>query len=252
MKICSWNVAGLRAFYGKGGFEYFDYEKPDIICLQEIKCLAEEVPEGAKLKGYHLYWNSKPGGHAGVAIYSKTLAYHVQNGFGENDAADGGRIITAEFEKFYVVCVYVPNAGRKLATLPERLTWNKRFEKHLAALNEKKPVIVCGDMNVAHTEIDLANPKTNTKNAGFTPQERAGMDDLLSLGFVDTFRSLYPNMEKAYTFWSYMGQNRTKNVGWRLDYYITSARFASKVVDNVIRPAVLGSDHCPIALFLNL
>ncbi|XP_063701412.1 recombination repair protein 1-like [Culicoides brevitarsis] len=252
-KISSINVAGLRAFIEKGGFEFVEHEKPDILCLQETKCVEDQLPDAAKnLKGYHPYWLCKPGGHAGVALYSKVMPIHVEYGIGDPEQDSEGRILTAEYEKFYLVCTYVPNAGRKLVTLDKRLRWNKLFEAHVKRLDAKKPVIITGDMNVAHAEIDLANPKSNKRNAGFTQEERDGMTDLLNLGFVDTFRHFYPDKEKAYTFWTYMANARAKNVGWRLDYFLTSERFLGKVVDNVMRSEVMGSDHCPITLFLKL
>lgn len=250
-KISSINVAGLRAFIEKGGLDFVHHEKPDILCLQETKCVDDQLPEAAKnLKGYHPYWLCKPGGHAGIALYSKIMPYNVEYGIGDAEQDSDGRILTAEYEKFFLVCTYVPNAGRKLVTLDKRLRWNKLFEAHLRKLDAQKPVIVAGDMNVAHAEIDLANPKTNKRNAGFTQEERDGMSDLLKMGFVDTFRHFYPTQEKAYTFWTYMGGARAKNVGWRLDYFIASERLLGKVVDNVIRKDVMGSDHCPITLFL--
>uniref|UniRef100_A0A182VC98 DNA-(apurinic or apyrimidinic site) endonuclease n=1 Tax=Anopheles merus TaxID=30066 RepID=A0A182VC98_ANOME len=252
-KISSWNVAGLRSWVGKGGLEFIEHEKPDIMCVQETKCTEDQMPDEARhIKGYHPYWLCKPGGHAGVAIYSKKMPFHVAYGLGDEEQDQDGRLLTAEYEKFYLVCVYVPNAGRKLVNLPKRLRWNEKFHQYLRDLDAKKPVILCGDMNVAHEEIDLANPKTNKKNAGFTPEEREGMTELLSYGFVDTFRKLYPDRTGAYTFWTYMGGARAKNVGWRLDYFITSERLASKVTDNVIRSQVFGSDHCPVTLFLNI
>uniref|UniRef100_A0A182MNY2 DNA-(apurinic or apyrimidinic site) endonuclease n=1 Tax=Anopheles culicifacies TaxID=139723 RepID=A0A182MNY2_9DIPT len=252
-KISSWNVAGLRGWIGKGGLEYIDHEQPDILCVQETKCTEDQLPDEARhIKGYHPYWLCKPGGYAGVAIYSKKMPIHVVYGLGDEEQDQDGRLLTAEYEKFYLVCVYVPNAGKKLVTLPKRMRWDEKFHQYLRELDAKKPVILCGDMNVAHEEIDLANPKTNRKNAGFTQEERDGMSNLLSLGFVDTFRKLYPDRKGAYTFWTYMGGARAKNVGWRLDYFITSERLVDKVTDNVIRTQVYGSDHCPVTLFLNI
>ncbi|XP_029715073.1 DNA-(apurinic or apyrimidinic site) endonuclease isoform X1 [Aedes albopictus] len=252
-KISSWNVAGLRSWVSKGGLDFFEHEKPDILCVQETKCMEDQLPEEARqVKGYHPYWLCKPGGYAGVAIYSKKMPINVTYGLGDEEQDADGRLLTAEYEKFYLVCVYVPNAGRGLVTLPKRMRWDEKFHKYLKDLDSKKPVVLCGDMNVAHEEIDLANPKSNKKNAGFTPEERAGMTKLLSLGFVDTFRQLYPDQTGAYTFWTYMGNARSKNVGWRLDYFITSERFTGKVVDHVIRSGVYGSDHCPLTLFLNV
>uniref|UniRef100_A0A4Y0BPR9 DNA-(apurinic or apyrimidinic site) endonuclease n=1 Tax=Anopheles funestus TaxID=62324 RepID=A0A4Y0BPR9_ANOFN len=253
LKISSWNVAGLRGWVGKGGLEYIDHEQPDILCVQETKCTEDQLPDEARhIKGYHPYWLCKPGGYAGVAIYSKKMPIHVVYGLGDEEQDQDGRLLTAEYEKFYLVCVYVPNAGKKLVTLPKRMRWDEKFHQYLRDLDSKKPVILCGDMNVAHEEIDLANPKTNRKNAGFTQEERDGMSNLLSFGFVDTFRKLYPDQKGAYTFWTYMGGARAKNVGWRLDYFITSERLVDKVTDNVIRTQVYGSDHCPVTLFLNI
>ncbi|XP_050087784.1 recombination repair protein 1 isoform X2 [Anopheles aquasalis] len=252
-KISSWNVAGLRSWVGKGGLDFIEHEQPDILCLQETKCTEDQLPDEARhIKGYHPYWLCKPGGYAGVAIYSRKMPIHVSYGLGDEEQDQDGRLLTAEYEKFYLVCVYVPNAGNKLVTLPKRMRWDEKFHQYLRDLDSKKPVILCGDMNVAHEEIDLANPKTNKKNAGFTQEERDGMSKLLSFGFVDTFRQLYPDRKAAYSFWTYMGGARAKNVGWRLDYFIVSQRFADKVTDNVMRSKVYGSDHCPVTLFLNL
>ncbi|ETN60378.1 ap endonuclease [Anopheles darlingi] len=252
-KISSWNVAGLRSWVGKGGLDFIEHEQPDILCLQETKCTEDQLPDEARhIKGYHPYWLCKPGGYAGVAIYSRKMPIHVSYGLGDEEQDQDGRLLTAEYEKFYLVCVYVPNAGNKLVTLPKRMRWDEKFHQYLQELDSKKPVILCGDMNVAHEEIDLANPKTNKKNAGFTQEERDGLSKLLSFGFVDTFRQLYPDRKAAYSFWTYMGGARAKNVGWRLDYFIVSQRFADKVTDNVMRSKVYGSDHCPVTLFLNL
>ncbi|CAG9792175.1 unnamed protein product [Diatraea saccharalis] len=253
-KISSWNVDGIRAWLGKGGLEYLKYEKPDILCLQEVKCAQDKLPEElVNVPGYHAYWLcSDQDGYAGVGVYTSKLAMNVQYGLQNEDLDNEGRIITAEYEHFYLISTYVPNAGRKLVTLPKRLQWNEAFRNYVKELDKKKPVIICGDMNVAHNEIDLANPKTNKKNAGFTEEERAGMTDLLGDGFVDTFRHLYPDTKGAYTFWTYMMNSRAKNVGWRLDYFIVSERLLTSVCDSVIRDGVYGSDHCPISLFLHL
>lgn len=250
-KISSWNVAGLRAWIGKQGLELLETEQPDILCLQETKCTEDQLPDTIKVKGYHTYWNCKPGGRDGVGLYTKTMPYDVKYGIGNEEMDSAGRVITAEYSRFYLVCVYVPNAGRGLVNLKKRMEWDILFRKYVKQLDVKKPVIVCGDMNVAHTEIDLANPKTNTKSAGFTPEERQGMTDFLAEGFVDSFRALYPDKEKAYSFWTYLGAARAKNVGWRLDYFIVSERLQPKVVDNLMRYECMGSDHCPITLFLN-
>ncbi|XP_059051364.1 DNA-(apurinic or apyrimidinic site) endonuclease [Achroia grisella] len=253
-KIASWNVDGIRAWLSKGGLDYIQHEKPDILCLQEIKCSRDKLPnEVTNLPGYHAYWLcSDKDGYAGVGIYTTKLAMNVTYGLQNEDLDSEGRIITAEYEHFYLICTYVPNAGRNLVTLPKRLQWNEEFRKYVNELDKKKPVIICGDMNVAHNEIDLANPKTNKKNAGFTIEERTGMTDLLGDGFVDTYRHLYPDKTGAYTFWTYMMNSRSKNVGWRLDYFIVSQRILPSLCDNVIRGSVYGSDHCPISLFLHL
>jgi len=262
-KVTTWNVDGLRAWIKKGGLEFFDHEKPDVICLQETKCSTAKLPDevtGSGMKDYpHKYWFPSTGkeGYSGVGLMSKTEPLNVLYGFEglEEDAVkehdSEGRLVTAEFKAFYVCGVYVPNAGKKLVTLPKRLAWDGLFRKFLNGLD--KPVVVCGDLNVAHLEIDLANPKTNKKNAGFTQEERDGFSTMIDeCKVVDTFRHFYPREEKKYTFWTYMMNARSKNVGWRLDYFLVSQSLMSKVVDNVIRDQVFGSDHCPSTLFLNL
>ncbi|XP_026479164.1 DNA-(apurinic or apyrimidinic site) lyase-like, partial [Ctenocephalides felis] len=228
VKICSWNVDGIRAWAEKKGVDFLKIENPDIICLQETRCPLDKLPN-LDLPGYHLY--CKPGD---ILMPNVII----------------DRIAVAEYNSFYLVCVYVPNAGRGLVTLPKRLKWNEAFAEYIKKLDNKKPVIICGDMNVAHNEIDLTNPKTNKKNAGFTLEERQGMTDFLSLGFIDTFRNLYPNQKDAYTFWSYMKNARSKNIGWRLDYFLVSERLGKHICDSVIRSKVMGSDHCPITLFM--
>jgi len=262
-KVTTWNVDGLRAWIKKGGLEFFDHEKPDVICLQETKCstakLPDEVTKG--MKDYpHKYWFPSTGkeGYSGVGLMSKKEPLKVMYGFeGINDEAvkehdAEGRLVTAEFEGFFVCGVYVPNAGKKLITLPKRLEWDGLFRNFLNSLGGK-PVVVCGDLNVAHLEIDLANPKTNKKNAGFTKEERDGFGEMIKeCKVVDTFRHFYPDQEKKYTFWTYMMNARSKNVGWRLDYFLVSESMMDKVVDNVIRDQVYGSDHCPSTLFLNV
>jgi AP endonuclease 1 len=214
LKIATWNVAGIRAWITKCGLDYVDKEKPDILCLQEIKCTEDALPAEAKIKGYHPYWLAKPGGRGGVAIYSKLMPYSITEGLDDEELDDEGRLLTAEYEKYYLVCAYVVNSGRKLVTLDKRMRWDKKFQAYVKKLDAKKPVIVCGDMNVSHLEIDLANPKTNRRNAGFTQEERDGMSKFLAMGFVDTFRHFYPDKEKAYTYWTYMMNCRAKNVGW--------------------------------------
>lgn len=253
LKISSWNVAGLRSWIKKDGLKFLEYEEPDIFCLQETKCATEQLPdEVQRIPGYHPYWLCMPGGYAGVAIYSKIMPINVEYGIGNKEFDDVGRIITAEYEKFFLINVYVPNSGRKLVNLEQRMKWEKLFQEFVQKLNDRKPVVICGDMNVSHQEIDLANPKTNTRNAGFTKEEREKMSELLALGYVDTFRHLYPERKGAYTFWTYMGNSRSRNVGWRLDYFLVSERFIKRVVDNCIRSQCMGSDHCPITLFLKL
>ena len=256
-KISSWNVDGMRAWAGKGGAEFVEHEKPDVICLQETKCNEKKAPADAVKKlsaDYpHRYWHSSTSkeGYSGVAMFCKEKPLSVEYGLGEEGFDAEGRLITAEFDSFYLVTSYVPNAGRKLVTLPKRLQWDPLLRKHLEALDAKKPVVLCGDLNVAHKEVDLANPKTNKKSAGFTQEERDGFTGLLQAGFVDTFRHFYPDKEKAFTFWTYMMNSRAKNVGWRLDYFVISKRFVdSNVCDNVVRDQVFGSDHCPITLFM--
>ncbi|XP_054271392.1 DNA-(apurinic or apyrimidinic site) endonuclease isoform X1 [Macrosteles quadrilineatus] len=250
-KISSWNVAGLRAWVKKGGHHYISREQPDILTLQETKCPESKLPPEVKIDGYHAYWlGSEKDGYAGVSLYTKQKPLDIKYGIGDKTFDKEGRLITAEYEKFYLVATYVVNAGQGLKTLDRKLEWNKQFEKYLKELDAKKPVILTGDLNVAHKEIDLKNPKTNQKSAGFTPQEREDMTKLLEQGFVDTFRHLYPEKEGAYTFWSFMGNARSKNTGWRLDYFIVSERLLPNVCDSVIREKVLGSDHCPVTLFL--
>jgi len=258
LKISTWNVAGLRAWIKKDGLDFLQHEKPDVICLQEIKCSKAKLPAEIKaLSDYkhQYYFPAEKEGYAGVALISKVEPIKVDNGFGIDEAKEHdaeGRVITAEFDKFFVVTTYVPNAGRKLVTLPKRMEWDPLLRNHIKELDAKKPVILCGDLNVAHKEIDLANPKTNKKSAGFTVEERSGFDDMLNEGFVDTFRHFYPDLEKKYSFWTYMMNARSKNVGWRLDYFITSKRLVDQICDNQIRDQVFGSDHCPSTLFLAL
>ncbi|XP_061937000.1 exodeoxyribonuclease isoform X3 [Apis cerana] len=253
LKISSWNVSGIRAVIKKNGIKYIAKEDADIVALQETKCDSNKLPEEIKLNGYHYYFlESKKSGYCGVALFTKEKPIDVKYGLNNSEFDNEGRLITAEYLNFYLINVYVPNAGQKLVTLPKRLKWNEIFKTYVKNLDEKKPVIICGDMNVAHKEIDLRNPKTNIKNAGFTIEERDGMTDFLATGFVDTFRALYPDKTDAYTFWSYFANARSKNIGWRLDYFLVSERIKDNVCDNVIRDKVYGSDHCPIVLYINI
>ncbi|XP_014611761.1 PREDICTED: exodeoxyribonuclease [Polistes canadensis] len=253
LKISTWNVSGIRAVIKKNGMDYIIKENADIVALQETKCDTNKLPSEVKVPGYHHYYtDSKKAGYCGVALYTKEKPINVKYGLNNSKLDEEGRLITAEYPNFFLLNVYVPNAGAKLITMPKRLEWNEKFKLYVKELDKKKPVIICGDMNVAHQEIDLANPKTNTKNAGFTKEERDGMTDFLDQGFVDTFRMLYPDKVGAYTFWSYFANSRNKNIGWRLDYFLLSERIQNKVCDNIIRSSVYGSDHCPIVLYINL
>ncbi|GFT48641.1 DNA-(apurinic or apyrimidinic site) lyase [Nephila pilipes] len=253
LKVASWNVNGIRAWLEKNGMSYLHHEKPDILCLQETKCSDDKLPSEVNVEGYHSYWLSgDKDGYSGVGLLSKKKPLSVQYGIGMEKHDNEGRVITAEYEQFYLVATYVPNAGRGLVRLDYRQEWDVDLCAYLKKLDEKKPVVLCGDLNVAHEEIDLANPKTNKKNAGFTKEEREGFSTLLSEGFVDTFRHLYPDVKGAYTFWTYMMNARAKNVGWRLDYFVISKKFVSGLCDSIIRKDVYGSDHCPICLFLHV
>lgn len=216
-----------------------------------MKCADEsKIPDQFKLDGYHAYWNIGKG-VGGVAILSKVKPLKVTYDLPDTDFSDDKRMITAEYENFYLVSTYVVNSGRGLKTLDRRMEWNEVFDQHIKTLDAKKPVVIAGDLNVSHQEIDLANPKSNKKSAGFTQEERDGFSKLLSYGFVDTYRHFYPDQTGAYTFWTYLNSARSKNVGWRLDYFVVSKRFMKHVKDNVIRSNVLGSDHCPSVLFMN-
>lgn len=248
MKLISWNVNGLRACVGKGFFEFLEREQPDMMCLQETKLQPEQAPA---VEGYYDYWNSADKkGYSGTAIFSKTEPLSVTYDIGIDVHDHEGRVITAEYPEFYLVTVYVPNSQDGLKRLDYRMTWEDDFRAYLQALDQKKPVIVCGDMNVAHKEIDLKNPKTNRKNAGFTDEERAKMTELLGAGFVDTFRHFYPEVEGVYSWWSYRFKAREKNAGWRIDYFLVSERFIDRVKDARILTDVFGSDHCPVVIEL--
>lgn len=247
MKLISWNVNGLRACIGKGFLEFFAQAGADIFCVQETKM--QQGQAEIDFPGYREYWNSAvKKGYSGTAVFCKGEPLDVTCGLGMPCHDAEGRVITAEFEEFYLVNVYTPNSQRDLARLGYRMEWEDDFRAYLQGLDAKRPVIVCGDMNVAHTEIDLKNPKTNVKNAGFTLKEREKMTALLGAGFTDTFRLLYPDAVGAYTWWSYMFHARTNNAGWRIDYFLVSDRIAGQVHDSVIYSEVQGSDHCPVGL----
>ena len=246
-KFISWNVNGLRAVIGKGFWEYFDSTDADIFCLQEIK-LSEGQLDCEK-EGYHIYFNyAEKKGYSGTAIFSKKEPISVSYGIGIEEHDHEGRVITLEFEDYYFITCYTPNSQNELARLDYRMTWEDDFRNYLLKLNEKKGVILCGDLNVAHKEIDLKNPKTNRKNAGFTDEERNKMTELLASGFVDSFRYFYPDMTDIYSWWSYRFKAREKNAGWRIDYFIVSEDIKDRMKDAKIHTDVMGSDHCPIEL----
>lgn len=249
MKLISWNVNGLRACLQKGFLEYFKAADADVFCLQETKLQAGQ--HDLDLPGYHQYWNyAVKKGYSGTALFTKKEPLAVTYGIGVEEHDQEGRVITAEFEEYYVVVVYVPNSQRELTRLDYRMQWEEAFLNYVKALDAKKPVIYCGDLNVAHQEIDLKNPKTNHKNAGFTDEERACFTKVLENGFIDSFRFLYPEARDAYSWWSYMGNARAKNVGWRIDYFVVSEKLKDKIGEAKIHPSVLGSDHCPVELDL--
>lgn len=251
MKLISWNVNGLRAAVTKGFMESFEKLDADMFCLQETKLQPHQIE--LELPGYEQYWNSAvKKGYSGTAIFTRVKPLNVTYGIGIEEHDQEGRVITAEYDNFYLVTCYTPNSQRELARLEYRMTWEDAFRAYLLELDAKKPIILCGDLNVAHNEIDLKNPKTNRKNAGFTDEEREKMTELLNAGFTDTFRKLYPDVTDAYSWWSYMGKARDRNVGWRIDYFITSARLDKDIVEAKIHPDIFGSDHCPVELEINL
>ena len=251
MKLISWNVNGLRACLGKGFMDYFSAENADFFCLQETKMQPGQAQVPAE--GYHEFFNSaEKKGYSGTAIFARQEPLSVSYGMGSELHDHEGRLITLEYDRFYLVTVYTPNSQRGLTRLMYRLCWEEDFRLYLKRLDEKKPVIVCGDMNVAHREIDLKNPKTNTENAGFTPQEREAMTKLLDAGFVDTFRLLHPDVTGAYSWWSYMFNDRANNAGWRIDYFLVSERIKDRVREARIDAQVMGSDHCPVVLDIDL
>ena len=251
MKLISWNVNGIRACINKGFRDFFNEINADIFCIQETKCQKEQIE--LEFEGYTSYWNSaEKKGYSGTAIFTKQKPISVKYGIGKEEHDKEGRVITLEFEKFYMVNIYTPNSKRELERLEYRQIWEDEIRKYLLKLNEEKPVIMCGDLNVAHKEIDLKNPKTNRHNAGFTDEERSKMTELLEAGFIDTFRFLYPDKENAYSWWSYMGHAREKNVGWRIDYFIVSKSIEDKIKEAKIHDEILGSDHCPVELEIDI
>ena len=251
MKLISWNVNGIRACVNKGFKDFFNQINADIFCIQETKCQPGQIE--LEFEGYKSYWNSaQKKGYSGTAIFTKKEPINVTYGIGIEEHDQEGRVITLEFENFYMVDIYTPNAKRGLERLDYRQIWEDEIKKYLLRLNETKPVIMCGDLNVAHKEIDLKNPKSNRGNAGFTDEEREKMTQLLNAGFIDTFRYLYPEKENAYSWWSYMGKARERNIGWRIDYFIVSDQIKNKIKEAKIYPEIMGSDHCPVGLEINI
>ena len=251
MKLISWNVNGIRACLNKGFLEFFNKIDADIFCIQETKCQPDQVE--LKFENYQSYWNSaEKKGYSGTAIFTKKSPINVTYGIGIEEHDKEGRIITLEFEEVYLINNYTPNSKRELERLEYRQKWEDEIRKYLLKLNEKKPVIMCGDLNVAHKEIDLKNPKQNRRNAGFTDEERSKMTELLEAGFVDTFRYLYPEKENEYTWWSYMGKVREKNIGWRIDYFIVSKDIERRIKEAKIHQEIFGSDHCPVELNIEI
>ena len=251
MKLISWNVNGIRACLTKGFEERFQELDADIFCLQETKCQQGQVK--LDLPGYYQYWNyANRKGYSGTAVFTKKEPLSVFYGMGIEEHDKEGRVITLEFDDFYMVTVYTPNSQSELRRLEYRMQWEKDFLSYLLNLQEKKPVIVCGDLNVAHKDIDLKNPKTNRNNPGFTDEERACFSTMVESGFIDTFRYFYPELEGAYSWWSYRFKVREKNAGWRIDYFLVSPSLASKLDDAKIHSEIMGSDHCPIELTINM
>lgn len=251
MKLVSWNVNGIRACVKKGFIDYFKEVDADIFCIQESKLQEGQIE--LILEGYHQYWNyALKKGYSGTAVFTKKEPISVRYGLGDEETEPEGRILTLEYEDFYLVNVYTPNSKRDLARLPYRLEWEERIREYLLELDGIKPVIMCGDLNVAHNEIDLKNAKSNRGNSGFTDEERDRMTRLLGSGFVDAFRYKYPVAEGAYTWWSYMAKVRERNIGWRIDYFIISEKLQEKIIDSQIHCDIMGSDHCPVALEMDL
>jgi len=255
MKFISWNVNGLRAVVTKGFEKFFKNINADIFCIQETKMQEEQLDMITRsiFDGYYIYFYSAiKKGYSGTAVFSKIKPLDVKYGIGIEEHDNEGRVITLEYDKFFLVCCYTPNVKRDLSRLEYRMKWEDDFRNYLLNLNKSKPVILCGDLNVAHNEIDLKNPKTNVGNAGFTNEERGKMTELLNSGFTDTFRYLYPEKNDAYSWWSYMRNAREKNIGWRIDYFITSQSIKDNIKDAIIYPEIYGSDHCPVGLELDI
>lgn len=251
MKLISWNVNGIRACVTKGFEDFFKEVDADIFCIQESKLQEGQIE--LPFEGYYQYWNyAVKKGYSGTAVFTKQKPLSVSYGMQIEEHDQEGRVITLEFEDFYLVTVYTPNSKDGLLRLDYRMVWEDDFAKYLKQLEQTKPVIVCGDLNVAHKEIDLKNPKTNRKNPGFTDEERAKFSTLMDLGFVDTFRHFYPDLENAYSWWSYRARARENNTGWRIDYFLTSKSLADKLKDAKIHADIMGSDHCPVELELEI
>ncbi len=251
MKLISWNVNGIRACYGKNFMEFFNEIDADVFCIQESKMQAGQLE--LELNGYHQYWNyAVKKGYSGTAIFTKREPLSVAYGIGIEAHDQEGRVITLEFEEYYMITVYTPNSQNELARLDYRMEWEDAFLAYMKQLEANKPVIFCGDLNVAHKEIDLKNPKSNKKNAGFTDEERGKFTQVLESGFIDTFRYFYPDLEQVYSWWSYRFKAREKNSGWRIDYFCVSQVLKEKLVDAKIHTEVLGSDHCPVELQIDL
>ncbi|MDU1855969.1 MAG: exodeoxyribonuclease III [Clostridium baratii] len=248
-KLISWNVNGLRACVKKGFLDYFNEVNADIFCIQETKLQEGQID--LDLKNYHMYWNyAEKKGYSGTALFTKEEPISVKYGLGIEEHDNEGRVITAEFDDYYVVTVYTPNSQDKLARIDYRMAWEDVFRDYLKELEKNKPVIVCGDLNVAHKEIDLKNPKTNRKNAGFSDEEREKFSILLDSGFIDTFRYFYPELEGAYSWWSYRFNARKNNAGWRIDYFLVSNNLEDRIKEASIDTEILGSDHCPVKLIM--
>lgn len=251
MKLISWNVNGLRACVQKGFLDFFKEIDADFFCIQESKLQEGQID--LELEGYHQYWNyAEKKGYSGTAIFAKKEPISVKLGIGIEEHDKEGRVITLEYDNFYMVTCYTPNSQNELARLDYRMKWEDDFQSYICELDKNKPVIICGDLNVAHKEIDLKNPSSNRRNAGFTDEERSKMTQFLDAGFTDTFRFFYPDMEQIYSWWSYRFQARSKNAGWRIDYFLTSKSVNDKLLGAKIHTDIMGSDHCPVELTIDL